>query len=235
MSDELLVPLAEHFHSIQGEGMWVGTPMHFIRLAGCLVGQAATKTAKEEGWFAFPILSNMHPQSYCRTYDGRYFGCDTDFGLAEKVSVESLISETHEKHICLTGGEPLAHLGKRYFEALLEQAKLAKIWVHVETSGTIWDEEFFCGQGPEWITVAPKFGVIDSCIFEANEVKLLVDENFDVAAAPKKAMEHPQLFFCPINGENEVNQKNVALCMNLLQQFPNARLSCQWHKFLGVR
>src|SRR5712664_1804313 len=111
----LLVPLAEHFHSIQGEGEWVGTPMHFIRLAGCSVGARATAEFYNHGFpqtpqpAELPILQDGSRASMCRTYDNRFFTCDTNFHLTEKVPLQNLLDETYEKHICLTGGEPLNH------------------------------------------------------------------------------------------------------------------------------
>ncbi|MCH2543374.1 MAG: 7-carboxy-7-deazaguanine synthase QueE, partial [Candidatus Atelocyanobacterium sp. ALOHA_A2.5_9] len=37
-SDLTTYPIAETFHSIQGEGAWTGVSAFFIRLAGCNVG-----------------------------------------------------------------------------------------------------------------------------------------------------------------------------------------------------
>ena len=77
-------PVVERFKSLQGEGMYAGTPMAFIRFVGCSVGK---KTC------AF---------------------CDTDFvepltwrGGGEYTEDELLEWAQPYRHICLTGGEPL--------------------------------------------------------------------------------------------------------------------------------
>ena len=39
MTENFIIPIHETFQkTIQGEGYWAGTPVDFIRLAGCSVG-----------------------------------------------------------------------------------------------------------------------------------------------------------------------------------------------------
>jgi 7-carboxy-7-deazaguanine synthase len=230
-----LVPLAEHFHSIQGEGFWVGTPMHFIRVAGCAVGVKATSDFIGFNHGTIPILDNGLRGSKCKTYDGRYFDCDTDFSNHLKVPVQALVNETHEEHICLTGGEPLAYQKQPWFSEFLELAYGAHKQIHVETSGTVLLE-----RGPWrshlWIAVAPKHNYLPQMLVRADEIKFLVDEKFDMNLLPPDLDESStHIYLCPINGEKEVSQRNVAICMHLLSSRPGWRLSAQWHKFIGVR
>lgn len=226
MSTELSLPIAERFHSIQGEGTWVGTPMHFIRLAGCPVGAKATRAFNG----TLPILSTGNKASMCQTYDGRYFVCDTDFSLDEKLSVDELLGETHEKHICLTGGEPLAHMKLDAFQELFDNARDNDIMIHVESSGTInWMPPY-----GHWLTVAPKMGYLREMLHRADEIKYLVDENFDLGKVPID-FDALNIFLCPVNGELTVNQENVQRCLKILEKRPNWRLSFQSHKFLGLR
>jgi organic radical activating enzyme len=227
-----LVPLAEHFHSIQGEGVHVGTPMHFIRTAGCSVGALASREyLKENTLHNLPILNDNTVGSKCRTYDGRFFDCDTNFKRNATMSVEALLAETYEKHICLTGGEPLNHQHSEWWEELFFGASAAGIRIHIETSGTV-DIHKCTGA---WITVAPKAGVLKSALIQADEVKLLVDEHFDLNNIPSFDDRWIEVFVSPINDEKTVNQANVARCMEILKQRPTWRLSAQWHKFIGVR
>lgn len=210
--------------------------MHFIRLAGCSVGAKATKDKMGDVNAAaalLPILSSGRPASFCQTYDERFFVCDTDFSLHEKLSVEQLITETYEDHICLTGGEPLMHQEKDYFDELTKAARAHHKLIHIETSGTIlWR---LAHSNVVWITVAPKFGYLDTMLYLADEVKILVDEDFDINKLPLWIKNHTNVFVCPINDEHEVNQTNVQLCLDLLRNMPTWRLSCQWHKFLQLR
>jgi 7-carboxy-7-deazaguanine synthase len=230
---ENLVPLAEHFHSIQGEGTYVGTPMHFIRLAGCSVGSRATADFTQANLGTIPILQNGIRGSKCRTYDGRFFDCDTNFHLQEKVELERLLDETYEHHICLTGGEPLDHLKSKWMTILHQTCINRDIMIHIETSGTV--EHEFIAYSHIWLTVAPKLRFATSMIHQADEVKLLVDDLFDIANVHESILSHNNVFLSPINSETTVDWNNLHHCMSLLREHPTWRLSCQWHKFLGVR
>lgn len=225
-----LVPLAEHFHSVQGEGHWVGTPMHFIRTPGCPVGSRATADFVAANFGTIPILQSGKRGSKCQTYDGRYFDCDTDFHLNLSRTVESLLEETWEHHICLTGGEPLIHQNQAWWKELFLVANERRIMIHIETSGTIQPNEKYSA----WLTVAPKANFLQMVVFGANEVKLLVDEHFDIDKMPH-VNDYQHVFLSPINGEKTVDHSNVERCLDILQEHPNWKLSAQWHKFLGVR
>jgi 7-carboxy-7-deazaguanine synthase len=77
------VKLTEIFLSIQGEANEVGWPTVFVRLTGC------------------PLRC-----SYCDTeyafYGGQWHSIDT---------VLSQVASHYVKHVCVTGGEPLAQKG----------------------------------------------------------------------------------------------------------------------------
>lgn len=229
---EHLVPLAEHFHSIQGEGTYVGTPMHFIRLAGCSVGSRATTAFTQTQAGALPILQSGARGSKCQTYDGRYFDCDTNFALTERVELSKLLDETYESHICLTGGEPLNHFARSWFQQLFDVCADKDIIIHIETSGTI---PFYPADGTVWVAVAPKFGFLPEMVVAADEVKLLVDGGFNIDNVHESVLKHDNVFLSPINNEKTVDWNNLHHCMSLLREHPTWRLSCQWHKFLGVR
>jgi len=216
------LPIAELFHSLQGEGVWTGTPMHFIRTAGCSVGEPQENL--------FPILKTGKPAWLCHTYDGRAFWCDTDFQHGERITFDTLFSTTWEKHICLTGGEPLLH--KNIDEFVHEAARHHKR-VHIETSGTIYRE--FDPSLHVWITVSPKQGCLDSMINQADEVKLLVDKGFDLNKVPPIVLHHPIVYIQPVNDELAVNKDNLQLCLDILHAMPAWRLSVQLHKVFNWR
>jgi 7-carboxy-7-deazaguanine synthase len=236
--------IAEVFSSIQGEGTWVGTPMRFIRLVGCPVGKKAT-----DEWMKSPTMepsSIDHPmlpvftgsQSACKTWDGRFFPCDTDFSYHTYKTVDELIGETWEKHICLTGGEPLIHQKSLIEQGFFQLAFHRGIQIHIETSGTIMIHHSFEHDNRVWLTVSPKFGVLHPMLLLADEIKLLVDEEWDEANLLRELqLENIRtpVFVSPINGEKEVNQENVKLALTVLRSHPTWRLSAQWHKFLNLR
>jgi len=225
---EHTLPLAERFHSIQGEGTYTGTPMHFIRLAGCNVGQFVTDSQ-------LPVLQSGKLAATCKTYDGREFFCDTDFSLNARWSPEALIDDTYEQHICLTGGEPLLHQKNPALNRLFVAAAKREIMIHIETSGTIDIDWNLFDLGPEiWISCAPKFGYLPNMIDNADEIKLLVDENFDLTKIPE-GLERKRVFLSPVNNEKDVINENLWKAIEILKSHPGWRLSAQLHKYIGVR
>ncbi|MDR3288190.1 MAG: 7-carboxy-7-deazaguanine synthase QueE [Peptococcaceae bacterium] len=74
---EAVYPVNEIFHSLQGEGLWLGIPATFIRLQGC----------------------NLRC-SWCDTKD-------TWTGEGQPLSVEAILSQARFEHMIVTGGEPL--------------------------------------------------------------------------------------------------------------------------------
>ena len=102
---QALLPVMEHFYTLQGEGFHQGKAAYFIRLAGCDVG--CTWCDVKESWNA-----DKHPL----------------------VNVESLmqaIRHTPAKIVVVTGGEPLMH----ELEELTASIHLAGLKTHLETSG----------------------------------------------------------------------------------------------------
>jgi len=228
------VPLAEHFHSVQGEGHWAGTPMHFFRFPGCNVGRNV---------LAAPVLFNIVPEEerrlrpfpeakQCTAWNGTRFWCDTDYAQHLEEPSEKLIGETYELHACFTGGEPLIHQRKVWFKELLDGLRRKNVWVHVETSGTV---PFHCEF--DWVTVSPKLAYDSRPLQLADQVKLLVDENFvlEEAEALLKLVPDAFVFLSPIFDPNSLVKKNVEKCFEALRVHPEWRLSVQWHKWLGVR
>jgi len=99
-------PIVETFHSIQGEGYWVGRNAFFIRLGGCDVGCWFCDT--KESW---PV--DKHPQYSIEQ-------------LAEAVLV------VNPSMIVITGGEPLMHNLDELTQGL---RSLCHLPLHLETSG----------------------------------------------------------------------------------------------------
>lgn len=220
----ITLPVAETFHSLQGEGLYAGTPMHFLRLAGCCVGERQNASASP-----VPLLRTNRPAWLCHTYDGRPFWCDTDFHKYSETTVDEFINLTSERHICLTGGEPLIHTTQ--VGHLVRAAHEARKKLHVETSGTVrWSKP-----AGVWMTLSPKKGVLEEQVWQADELKLLVDEHFDEKNIPSFIKEHKLVYVQPVNEELKINRKNLELCYLLLGQHPEWRLSMQIHKVLGVR
>lgn len=236
---ERVLPIAEVFESIQGEGTWVGTPMLFLRLAGCNVG----KPAKALKVGPFPMLHTGVEAMACSTYDGRIFPCDTDYGLKKKLPIEDvmvMLEGNKYRHVCVTGGEPFLH--DFLLEELFYELASRDIMMHVETSGTKYPtSRTWPGDNAVpgyWITCAPKLGALTAMINRADELKLLVDEDFDEFKLSPEMFNHKNVFVCPINAvgmDSGQNNVNVQRCRELLHAFPQWRLSVQLHKFFNWR
>lgn len=229
------LPIAEWFHSLQGEGLWQLTPMLFIRTAGCNVG-----AAPEYG--------------SCTTFDGRIFRCDTDYRkkmectLQEVIALATAPTKTLngveaanatpvpvESHICITGGEPFLH-------DLREVLEIPDKMFHFETSGTLpipqW-VNILRKANDGWIACSPKKGFLPENRPLIDEWKFLVDENFP-ANDPEAAIldvigdSKGLVFLQPINERHSVNLENLQHCQRLLRSHPDWRLSIQTHKLIGL-
>lgn len=222
----MLIPIAEIFTSIQGEGHYQGTPMTFIRLAGCNVGR--NEPGEEQGW---------HP--ICTTFDGRQFACDTDYRRKQWMTEAEILSQIPRdmRHVCLTGGEPFLHQ-EAVVDLCLTLTSL-EVLPHIETSGTQPISHEFLTKNC-WITCSPKQGFLSENAGKVDEWKFLISEWSQVPAIKRFLAEHnaddgAKVFLQPINMVGGLDMANVAVVHEVLQGNPNWRLSLQLHKILGVR
>ncbi|MEA5534307.1 7-carboxy-7-deazaguanine synthase QueE [Crocosphaera sp. XPORK-15E] len=101
----LTYPIVETFHSIQGEGTWMGVSAFFIRLAGCDV--YCPWCDQKESW-----TSKLSPQQSIKV-----------LGEAAKQANPTIV--------IITGGEPLMH----DLWPLTKELQSLGLRVHLETSG----------------------------------------------------------------------------------------------------
>jgi 7-carboxy-7-deazaguanine synthase len=226
----------EIFDSLQGEGYWTGTPMTFVRLAGC--------NAPELGL-------------------GCVRWCDTpgswERGAGEYLQVREILERVHFTRVCLTGGEPL--LQAEGAASLATEAHRRGIRVHVETNGTV--ALFGAGVGDggdglfDWVVVSPKppdYSVAAEWDGLIDELKLVVDEEMDAAAAERLAAAHPEAVISiqPVwerppecgdpelsapgpSGHRSSGETSLSRAVRLVMEHPDWRLSLQMHKHLGIR
>lgn len=203
--------VAERFKSIQGEGLYAGTPMAFIRFVGCSVGKKV-----------------------CHH-------CDTDFerilpwrGGGEYAALPLFEWAKPLSHVCLTGGEPLDQdLTDLVF------GSEPNFQLHLETSGTTLLPLTF--RSKIWVTVSPKPGYLTEMIVLADEVKVIVPglgsgegwptlyEALDWARAGKR------VYLQPRNAKFDVDRQNLLYCLDIIREHPELRLSVQMHKMLKVQ
>jgi 7-carboxy-7-deazaguanine synthase len=100
-----LLPVMEHFYTLQGEGFHQGSAAYFIRLGGCDVGCVWCDV--KNSWDA-----EKHPKS-------------------EVGSLKSEVIKTPAAIVVITGGEPLMH----NLDELTKELQSAGLKTHIETSG----------------------------------------------------------------------------------------------------
>lgn len=239
----MVYQVAERFKSIQGEGVYAGTPMAFIRFVGCSVGK-----------------------KICQH-------CDTIFehqipwqGGGEYTEQELLDWAAPYEHICLTGGEPL----DQDLEPLIKADMYRKHVFHLETSGTQIVPEYIREKTHEWyrkawVCISPKPGFIEEQIILADEIKVIVQglgtpQSLKMVAqySPDDARGHQHskrdtfrwptledalrwahmgkvVFLQPRNEKFNVDMNNLRLTQDIIAEHPNLRLSVQMHKILKVQ
>lgn len=249
MSDKKY-PIAEIFSSPQGEGLYAGQLQTFIRFAGCSVGKKMTQVEREDFTKIDNEVTGLRAElpvyrEKCTTYDDRVFACDTNFQTKEVLTVAQILERVPRgvNDICFTGGEPLDQPLEPFLSYIEDKTGLN---VHIETSGTVdirrralpsYDGHQSLGHdgGWIWITVSPKKNVLPEMIELADEIKLLVDENFDIGKLPAEILMHDLVWLQPINAEYQINVANMNRCLELQKQFPAWRISSQSHKLWNVR
>lgn len=228
-------PVSEIFYSIQGEGAQSGTPMIFLRLAGCTVGKPYTNEEKKtQGLEIF--------QNRCKIYDSREFPCDTDYRCHSKMTIEEILQSIKNEHpkckwVSITGGEPLMH----DLTELLEALHSNWYYTHLETSGTI-PISVELQRNLEtinYIVVSPKFPFLDEYINIADEFRVLVDQDFNWDSLPD-VLKNPEenfvnLYISPVNGVKSITESNVKKCLDIIRDHPEVMVSLQVHKIMGVR
>jgi len=202
------------FLSIQGEGQYVGTPMVFIRFAGCNLSCSWCDTDKYE--------------HYCMT--------------AEQVFnyIKTLCNYPSSIPVCLTGGEPLLQWGLA-MEELANRLIEKGSGLHLETNGLLLDGEIGLGVF-DYVTVSPKppssgcetLDYWDSlALSRADEFKVVIADQEDYNWVVQNAcwfVDRP-LFLQPCDGRSsfsdlwEMWQKNPIPC----------RILPQVHKLVGVK
>jgi 7-carboxy-7-deazaguanine synthase len=101
--------IAEVFTSVQGEGIWAGTPSTFVRVSGC----------------------NLR----CRWCDTPYASWSPEGPIRNVAEVAEEAMASGVEHIVLTGGEPLLFPGVSELAARLRRERRV---VTIETAGTVW-------------------------------------------------------------------------------------------------
>ncbi|MCB2154304.1 7-carboxy-7-deazaguanine synthase [bacterium] len=208
------------YFSTQGEGHQMGTPVVFLRLAGCNLW-----SGREE----------HRPRAICQFCDTDIVGVDGRGGghfrcaeeLARNVRLEwarGANGPGARPTVVCTGGEPLLQVNRRLIDALRAEG----FRVAIETNGTR-----FLPSPIDWVCVSPKAGS-DWILRRGDELKLvfpqegLLPEN--VEAMPDLHFTH--WFLQPMDGPDV--ERNTAEAEEYCRKNPRWQLSRQMHKAWGI-
>lgn len=192
-------------NTIQGEGYWAGTPVDFIRLAGCPVG--------------------------CHYCDTGY--ANGGVGLPRNVrSFNELIAELRSPRVVISGGEPFIY---PQLPDLVQCIEATDRTVSIETSGSFWQaisSSVWVTLSPKE-HISPQYPVVAQMWERASEIKLVIETGLELKYYAQYLSKKPQIpvFLQP---EWTQRDYTLPLVLDLLKQYPYYRLSLQLHKYVGV-
>jgi 7-carboxy-7-deazaguanine synthase len=201
--------IAEIFASVQGEGLRLGRPTLFVRLAGCNLrcSFCDTKSARQ---------------------GGRTMTIDDIFGALVRRRRAWLAD-----WVCLTGGEPFA----QEIEPLVERLHRDGFKVQAETNGTIYRDcgIDWLTVSPK----PPQYEVAAEFRGPAREVKLVVSKQMTFAVLSRVRSNFPAgipLFLQPESNKPESRARATRLLRrSLTESLPDVRLGIQLHRVFGLR
>lgn len=191
--------------TIQGEGYWVGTPVDFIRLAGCPVGCPWCDTGYANGGVGLP---------------------------RQLRSFEELIAELRSPRVVISGGEPFIY---SQLPALINSIEATGRRVSIETSGSFWQpisDAVWITLSPKH-HVSSNYPVVEKMWERANEIKLVIETGKELEFYADYLTAQPAIpvFLQP---EWTQRDRTFPVVLDLLKQYPYYRLSVQLHKWLNV-
>jgi 7-carboxy-7-deazaguanine synthase len=204
-----LLPIMEHFYTIQGEGYHQGKAAYFVRLGGCDVGCVWCDV--KESWD-----SESHPKM-------------TVEEIVKTISANRDNNTKFKKSnlVVITGGEPLMHNLNDLTRLLQEQG----FETNIETSGAHplsgnWD----------WICLSPKKfkAPLPEILPLANELKIVIFNKSDFEWAEHYAAlvsNDCKLYLQP---EWDKSSSVTPLIVDYIKQNPQWQLSLQIHKYINV-
>jgi 7-carboxy-7-deazaguanine synthase len=200
-----LLPVMEHFYTIQGEGFHQGKAAYFIRLGGCDVGCVWCDV--KESWDA-----DKHPKFEVESI--------VQMAVSGSGNAQNILA-------VVTGGEPLMHQLDNLTGALKESG----FTTNIETSGAhplsgSWD--WICLSPKKF--KAPLKEVIEA----ANELKVVIFNKSDFEWAEKYAAQVNPACLLYLQPEWDKAAEMTPLIVAYIKQHPKWRISLQIHKYMNV-
>lgn len=196
------------FKSLQGEGLTIGAPTTFIRTSGC------------------PLRC-----TYCDTPQA--------FDKGEQMTIEAIMKKVGQlrcRHVCLTGGEPLAQKESvKLIQKLLDEG----YHLVLETNGAMPLDELPCVEN---LTISmdmkcPSSGESGKMLFEnieilgpTDQLKFIIVDDSDYSYAKEVLEKYSpkcEIIFTPVGGKDL-----KGLAEKVLKDGLDVRVLPQLHKFI---
>lgn len=206
----------EIFRTLQGEGVLSGTPMVFVRFAGCNLWSGRECDRERDA---------ARHHAACPVF------CDTDFAGGDRMDAAELLARVAAQRgprwICFTGGEPMLQLDR----PLLQAARERGYHVALETNGTLRLDAV--RDALDWVCVSPKLPKPNElAVLEGDELKLVYSGQPDPEIHAWEALRFRHFALQPEWGPRYLAHLEGALAF--LQTQPRWRLSLQTHKIIGL-
>lgn len=205
-------PMIEVFYSLKGEGLWTGTPMLFLRFAGC----------------------NL-TCPFCDTPADKQFAASADELLAMLNDLSASCNR-----IVITGGEPNIHnlspllnrLHDAGFSLHMETNGLQTQWIERNINSID-----FLTISPKAVDL-----LCQKALNQCDEIKYLFPDFIDIDAVERKlTINHPKRYILPIaeayqngTGRNTIISQNVQRAIRFCKTNPDFSLCLQVHKYLQI-
>lgn len=208
----------EVYYTIHGEGVRVGIPHVFIRLAQCNLTCGFCDTEFESfGKFTAAQLVEMATEEA-----DRVLAVITDDVVDDAKVITGTANHMPCRNVLFCGGEPLLQLDDELVAAFKPD------WhISVETNGTK-----KCPDNVDWITCSPKVAEHAIRLERAHELKYVRGYKMNV---PRPKIEADHYLISPMFEANEVDKRTMEWCIQLVKENPVWRLTCQTQKFWNVR
>ena len=207
--------MRELFRTLQGEGAQAGTPMVFVRFAGCNLWSGREPDRARDA---------ARTGASCPLY------CDTDFVDGEPLAGDELLARVRAlpgpAWICWTGGEPALQLDA----PLLAAARAAGYRSAIETNGTVALDGLRALL--DWVCVSPKLDGDGLRVREGDELKVIFRGQPPSSLAPLERLAFRHHLLQPEWGPRYA--EHLAAALAFLPSQPRWRLSLQTHKSLGL-
>lgn len=209
----------EIYYTLQGEGAQAGRAAVFLRFTGCNL------------WSGREDQRHKGPGGCATWCDTQFVGTDgpgggkfdTTESLANSVEAHWPTTDTKNRLVVCTGGEPLLQLDSALIDALHRR----NFAVAVESNGTLEPPA-----GIDWLTISPKAHA-PLRVTQGSELKLVYPQ-VEPEMQPHNftALGFSHFFLQPLDSADRA--QNTAAALNYCRSHPQWRLSLQQHKLLNI-